>query len=224
MKKILVFAAFVLSTTAMFAQQEKGTFVVRPMVGLGLSTFGVSEALTLDNDINLYEFETKWKTGFVGGAEVGYQVNKWLQPSIGLFYTQQGSKAEENVKGSKVSKATLKMDYLTVPVLANFYVWKGLALKIGVQPAFLLSAKGQGYNFKDECENFQLQIPFGVSYEYKNFVIDARMNIPCTKTFKKKEASANARTALVDAVYDVVIPDARNNMFQFTLGYNFALN
>ena len=216
MKKILVFAAFVLSTTAMFAQQEKGTFVVRPMVGISLSTFGTTESLTYLG--SSYETDSKWKTGFTGGAEVGYQVNKWLQPSVGLFYSQQGSKIEKTAAVASVGSAsettTLKMGYLTVPVLANFYVAKGLALKIGVQPCVLLSAndKTNDYNFKDKCKSFELQIPFGVSYEYMNIVVDARMNIPCTKVFKK------------DAVDGFVLTDARNNMFQFTLGYNFALN
>ena len=214
MKKILVLAAFVLSTTAMFAQQATGTFVLRPMAGLSLSSFGTDESMSIGS-YDVYSVESKYKAGFVGGVELGYQVNEWLQPSLGVLYSQQGSEVELNSALTAGAKTKCKMDYLAVPVLANFYVWKGLALKIGVQPAFLLSAKSDGTDLKDDCNKFQLQIPVGISYEYMNFVLDARMNIPCTKAFKKDAV------ATTDSY---VLKDARNNMFQLTLGYNFALN
>ena len=34
-----------------------------------------------------------------------------------------------------------RLNYLNIPILANFYVTKGLALKAGIQPGFLIGSK-----------------------------------------------------------------------------------
>ena len=47
--------------------------------------------------------------------------------------------------------------------MVNFYVAKGFALKIGLQPGFLVSADN-----KDAFESFNLSMPIGLSYEFKN--------------------------------------------------------
>jgi hypothetical protein len=94
-----------------------------------------------------------------------------------------------------------------------------LAIKAGIQPAFNVSKKVtfEGdviYGNKKETVNvdkkiddgvkaFQFAIPVGISYEYKNFVLDARYNIGVTKAFK--------------------YTDSRHSVFQITLGYKFAL-
>ena len=33
------------------------------------------------------------------------------------------------------------MDYVNIPILANFYVAKGFAVKVGIQPGFLVNDK-----------------------------------------------------------------------------------
>lgn len=73
----------------------------------------------------------------------------------------------------------------------NFYVAKGFALKVGVQPEFLLSAKfknsaGDGLteDLRDK-ESFGLSIPIGASYEFGgNWVVDARFDLGLTKIAK----------------------------------------
>ena len=51
----------------------------------------------------------------------------------------QGSKYEKEL-GKLKSKSTNKLDYINVPIMANVYVTKGLAVKLGVQPGFLISS------------------------------------------------------------------------------------
>ena len=211
-KFILLAVSFVMTVNLMAQRPAEGSFVVRPMVGLGMSFFGheMSVAgITIDS---------KLKAGFTIGAEAGYQVNSWFQPSVGVFYSQQGSKIESDVFGQTyTSKA--KLDYINIPVLANFYVWEGLALKIGVQPGFNINSKLDGqvsltqYNdvdAKDITESFQLQIPIGASYEYSNFVFDVRMLIPCTKAYKNQPD-------------DSFFESNHNDVYQVTVGYNFTL-
>lgn len=197
MKNLMIAVAMLFATVSASAQTpETGSLMVRPMAGVSISNFGTK--VTVGSSTQ--EAVNKW--GFTGGAELGYQALSWLQPSVGLLYSQQGSKIET----TGMKDCSVKTDYLAIPVLANFYVADGLALKAGLQPCFLLSAKTDGIDIKDNCNSFQLQIPIGVSYEYNNFVIDGRMNIPVTKVAKKE--------------YD---EDAVNNAFSITIGYNFEL-
>ena len=92
--------------------------------------------------------------------------------------------------------------------MANVYVVKGLAVKLGVQPGFNVSNKIKLNNL-DAFENpFKAQsvdvsIPVGVSYEYNNIQLDARYNWGISKAYKNF--------------------DAKNSVFQITLGYKFDL-
>lgn len=117
--------------------------------------------------------------------------------SAGLLYSQQGFKVSENVEGVDI-EAKWKPAYLNIPILANFYVANGLALKAGVQPGFMVA--------KDDAENvntFDFSVPVGISYEYMNICLDARYNIGCTKVDKDVKGC--------------------NSVFQITLGYKFKL-
>lgn len=198
MRKFFLVALCAMSLSAMAQTPEVGKFMVRPMVGVTLSTFNSSE------EINGFKTEAKTKVGFTIGAEAGYQVTKVFQPSVGLFYSQQGSKVKSPTIDWKCN-----MDYLIVPIMANFYVADGFALKIGLQPGFNLSAKDNGVDVKDGTEGFQFQIPIGLSYEYQNFIIDARVGIPVTNAFKNDGG--------------IIIDKDKNTAGQITVGYNFSL-
>ena len=99
--------------------------------------------------------------------------------------------------------------HINIPLLANVYVTKGLAVKMGVQPAINVNSK---FNVKTplldieddgDAKAMELSIPVGVSYEYNNFVVDARYNLGVTKVANNS--------------------DAKNSVFQITLGYKFDL-
>ena len=155
--------------------------------------------------------------GFVGGAEFEYQATDLLSLSFGTLYSQQGIK--NNVDGVD---GTVKMDYINMPVLLNFYVVKGLALKTGIQPGFEVNdkvkvttsgttvemglekaLKAAGVDCSVKSVDFA--IPFGLSYEYRNFQVDARYNLSLTKAVEADGESA------------------RHSVFQITLGYKFGL-
>ena len=112
MKKISTLLLSLFITSALFAQSEKGAFYIMPKAGVNSSNI-YDSGETTDN-----------RFGFVGGVEAGYQLNNWLGLSMGAVYSQQG------LKGIIFGEdATLKLDYINVPMTANFYVVKGLALK-----------------------------------------------------------------------------------------------
>ena len=95
-----------------------------------------------------------------------------------------------------------KLDYYRFPILANFYVAKGLALKTGVQLGYMLNADFEvktdetiinhdatlttTIDMKDDCKRFDVGIPIGISYETKgHFVFDARFVYGLTKVNDK---------------------------------------
>ena len=197
MKKImmmLVMATVALTASAQNTLRDNGTFTLQPKVGVGIANLS-------GNYTTLSGVNNKVRVGLVAGVEGEYYVNDWLGIAAGLSYAQQGWKFE----GNGVDETT-KLDYLNIPLTADFYVAKGLALKTGVQFGFLMNAKIEGDDIKDACEKLNISIPIGVSYEISDFVIDLRYNLGLNKTNKADNGSK-----------------ARSDLFQVTLGYKFAL-
>lgn len=191
MKKLILMAVMALATVSSFAQHAVGTFTIQPKVGLNLAN--VTKG---DGDI---------RVGAVAGAEFEYQISDIFSLSAGALYSMQGCKGE--VEGYD---ATVKLDYLNIPILANVYVAKGLAVKLGIQPGFNVTSKASveksGTKVTtdlDGIESVDFSIPIGLSYEINNFVIDGRYNLGVSK--------------IMDG------SDSKNSVFQFTLGYKFAL-
>ena len=191
---MLIMATVALTASAQNTLRDNGTFTLQPKVGVGIGVLS-GEWKQAPGDSN------KSRVGLVAGVEGEYYVNDWLGIAAGLSYAQQGWKFE----GNGVDETT-KLDYLNVPLTADFYVAKGLALKTGVQFGFLMSAKAGSLDVKDDCEKLNFSIPLGISYEISDFVIDFRYNMGLNKTNKADNGNK-----------------ARSDLLQITLGYKFAL-
>lgn len=170
MKKILLTAVVMLASVASYAQQAVGTFTLQPKIGMNVASLTKSEGADP-------------RIGLAAGVEAEYQATDIFSISAGLIYSMQGNKYEE-----KGITSTQKLDYINIPILANVYVVKGLAVKLGIQPAFNVSDKvkvsgGSTSITKDntDAESFDFSIPVGLSYEYSNVVFDARYNFGVTK-------------------------------------------
>lgn len=185
MKKLLVMAAMVLSSVGAFAQYSAGDITIQPKIGLSIASVGGD----VDGD---------YKAGLAVGAEAEYHVSPLIGVSAGLLYSQQGYKISEDHVDFKWKPA-----YLNIPILANFYVANGLALKAGVQPAFMVAKDDDDIKEVIKVNTFDFSIPVGISYEYMNICLDARYNIGCTKVWKDVKGC--------------------NSVFQVTLGYKFKL-
>ena len=174
----------VLSSVGAFAQYSAGDITIQPKIGLNIASVGGD----VDGD---------YKAGLAVGAEAEYHVSPLIGVSAGLLYSQQGCKRSvENVD------VKWKPAYLNIPILANFYVANGLALKAGVQPGFMV-AKDDAEDDAENVNTFDFSVPVGISYEYMNICLDARYNIGCTKVDKDVKGC--------------------NSVFQVTLGYKFKL-
>ena len=195
MKKIMMIAALVVATLSASAQNEVGQFTLKPMVGINLS--------------NITNYNGKIRVGLAAGVEAEYGITETFGVSGGVLYSMEGCKNKDN------SDFKTNLDYINVPILANAYLFKGFAVKVGVQPGFLVKAKEKytrgGNSFdgdiKDACNKVQLSIPIGLSYEYADFVFDARYNWGLTNTFKQDKRDKKSH----------------NSVFMFTVGYKFAL-
>jgi hypothetical protein len=198
MKKLMmiaVMAVVALTANAQNTLRDNGSFTLQPKVGIGIGS--------LDGTwTTVGGVDRKSRIGFLAGAEAEYYTNEWLGIAAGLNYAQQGWKLE----GGGTS-TTCKLDYLNIPITANFYVLQGLALKTGVQLGFLLSAKAESLDIKDAYESVNFSIPIGLSYEYENFVFDARYNIGVSTVNKNSTSDNKYHSGLV----------------QFTIGYKFQL-
>ena len=192
MKKIFLMAVLVLSSVATYAQHAVGSLTVQPRIGVNIANLTKSEGA--DSRI-----------GLVAGAELEYQISDIFSLSGGVLYSQQGCKvSDEGVK------STMKLDYINIPILANVYVVKNLAVKVGIQPGFNVNSSVKASvgdtsaetDF-DGTKSFDFSIPVGLSYEFSNVVLDARYNFGVTKVF---DGSDNC-----------------NSVFQIALGYKFSL-
>ncbi len=207
MKKVfLAIAAVVLSATTAMAQSEAGSVYIKPMVGGTLTT------LTKLDD-------SKMKLGLVGGAELGYQVSNEFAVTAGVLASMQGAKSDAQglidfgfLGSVDVKEPKFTLTYINIPIMANYYVAPGLAIKAGIQPGFLVSQKLKVKTSVGDVENsdsegykkFDLSIPLGLSYEISDFVIDARYNLGVTKVFDNSKC--------------------KNSVIMLTVGYKIPLN
>lgn len=211
-RNIIVLAVLLLSVCAN-AQNAVGSWSVQPKVGINLAT------LTNDDD-------AKTRVGLVAGAELAYQATPLISISAGALYSQQGAEGKISLQEAEGRmndiKEVIKMDYVTIPILANFHVAKGLAFKLGIQPGFRVNDKvevsvngvtaevGLKKAFRElglnaDVNSYDFAIPLGVSYEFSHVVLDARYNF-----------------SLTDAL-SVMGETSRNSVFRLTIGYRFGL-
>ena len=189
---IAVMAIFAMTASAQNTNREVGAFTLQPKVGLAIGSFS-GEYITVGGKV-----ENKKRVGFTAGLEGEIYATNWLGIALGLNYAQQGW---------KFGDVKCKYDYLNVPLVADFYVARGLALKTGVQLGFLMNAKWDDLNVKDDCNKTNFSIPIGISYEFSNVVLDLRYNVALSKV--NKNATDNYKY--------------RSDLVQITIGYKFEL-
>lgn len=226
MKKLLIMAVVILSSANSFAQQPAGTFTLAPKVGMNIANL-----TDMDTQIFGFKLSSKPRIGLAAGVEAEYQISNLFSVSAGVMYSMQGVKFSENVTipilGELSVKATGKLDYINIPIIANVYVWKGLAVKLGIQPGFNIASKFDvktnsnianldDFDIKEGIQSFDLSIPIGISYEYANIVLDARYNWGVTNVSTDKSLNT-----IIDQFLHEKKP--KNSVFQITLGYKFAL-
>ena len=179
MKKIMMIACMMIAAVSANAQNEVGQITLQPKVGVNLST------VTGDGD-------QKMKFGLAAGVEAEYGVAENFGLTAGLVYSMEGCRLKENGMDKSLF---YNLDYLNIPIMAQYYIAPGFAIKAGVQPAFnvrhKISYDGDSEDL-DGIESFNLSIPVGLSYQISDFVIDARYHIGVTKLAKHADEGRNS--------------------------------
>ena len=227
MKKFMIVAAMMVAAVSAKAQFEAGTFSIQPKAGFGISWLSNMPKLNLGDSNSALSGIVLDKSPIAAailGVEAEYQLAPQFSLAAGVNYSLQGSGWEDTkiaVQGAsfEIKDAKVELGYVTVPVTANYYLFKGFAVKAGVQFGFMTNAKLKAtteygnskseddLDFKDNCKKFDLSIPMGVSYQFNvPIVLDLRYNLGLTKVNKEK-----------------VDKDFKNNVVQLTVGYKFAL-
>jgi len=180
MKKIIFTLTLVLTTLQGFAQNEVGKLTFIPKVGVNLATIAGSDIYYH----NTIELKPTMRVGVAAGIDAEYQLSKLLSLSAGLLYSLQGH-GFDDIERQKNYSATLH--YVNVPIMLNYYIVKGLALKVGLQPGYafykkigydqLFDNSWGSYTFSGtNYASFDFSIPAGISYDLGNVRLDARYN------------------------------------------------
>jgi len=220
MKKMMMIVAMMVATLSANAQNEVGQFSIQPKAGINISKITGSGMTS--------------RVGFAGGIEAEYGIAKNFGLTAGLLYSMQGGKYDMNdLKTVGITdKFKFNFDYLNIPILAQYYIAKGFAVKAGIQLGFVVRDKVKieevisGTKFSEDMsfdefldilkftgdvredaklKKFDFSIPVGLSYEFSNIVIDARYNIGTTRVVKFSDTG-------------------KNSVFEITLGYKIPLN
>jgi hypothetical protein len=156
--------------------------------------FGLKAGLNYAN-FSGTEIQTEAITSYHAGLVTEIKLNEKFAIQPELLYTTQGATYE-----TIVGDLEQELGYLSIPVLAKFYLSKSFSLELGPQASFLLSEKNK---FDTSNSNtFEFAIDAGLSFKItKSIFLQGRYVLGLT------EVSPNA--------------DAKNSVLQLSAGWMF---
>lgn len=233
------------------AQTEKGQWSLVPMAGTNViiskpldALWGVTAGVAVD-------WQASNRIALSSGVSYSYQ--RYGFQDVGMAYvplniSPLNNSAYNQVLGqNRLYNPPIRDGRLVVPLMVSVYVWKGLALKAGIQANFRLhSGKADyheeiaGYHEGDATyglpseldisgtayamHDFFFSLPVGISYEYRKFVLDVRyifglQNLSSTWDVTSKSNYNMEIRYTGGTQYD----SQKVNQLQLTLGYRIGL-
>lgn len=191
-RNFIAICCMLMITTSASAQKEAGEFSFIPRIGMTLANMSGMDFF-YDNENN--EAKSKTKVGVTAGIDVEYQALPALGISLGAHYSLQGCRFSKEFKDFNTN-----IHYLNFPLMANLYVGSGFAFRAGVQMGVKLDEETTNDVFgkEDLFKSVDVSIPFGVSYEYKKFILGARYNLGITNISKFKEWKNKNEVFVID--------------------------
>ena len=170
MKKILLFAAILLSASAVVQAQS-----IKLGLKAGLNYANQTGAAITVNSKNFQkEAISSYHAGLV--AEINLFEGLALQPE--LLYSTQGAKYK-----TALEDITNKVGYLAIPVMIKIGLSKSISLELGPQASFLLSGKDQ-FVVKDPS-TFDFAVAGGLGLKVtKSIFLQARYGLGLTELSK----------------------------------------
>ena len=222
-------AALLCGSTTVQAQLEPGSFCITPKLGfLSASMTNIPDVIF--EGLEGVSLKSVFFPGFLIGADFEYQLTDKFGITAGLNYTRQGGKWQNYYRPDKkleYKDIQMPLGYVNLPIMANFYVFKGLAIKAGVQFGYLTNANFQykaDYDvdalggkdfFKEdesiisECNRLDVTIPLGISYDLtENITIGASYHLGLTRLNKEEDPDG----------------DLLNRGILVTIGYRYPID
>ena len=208
MKIHLLFClSFLVATTSLFAQQDKeadSTEVVITKYGVGVKA-GFNFATVTQGSLNKNpDARPSVYIGFNYELPIVENVFS-IQPEI--IYSRQGFEKRFTSLDDQ-RKSVYQLDYLTLPILARYYVVRGFSLEAGPQFSYLIANQSDRDGADPEVLNLgdakKLDIGFagGLTFQFESgFFVNGRY----LRSFSE----------IADGL------GAKNTVFQFGAGYKF---
>ena len=206
MKKIILSVALLLAAGFSASAQEDIKFGVK--AGVNFATFG-GDADNADT-----------RTGFHAGIVAEFKLSENFSVQPELLYSQMGAKSESSESFAGVtyrSEVTAKYDYISLPILAKYYIIEGLSIEAGPQVGLLVSAKGESTesaggetlsssgDLKDTTKSIDFGVAGGVAYDLSMGVFfQARYYAGLSNTYDGEGSG-----------------DIKNSAIQLSVGYKF---
>lgn len=181
MKKLLIMLGFALTTLLVKAQEERSKDFDNKM-GDKKVTKKINQQAAIALSLN-----ASTKTGKdpdysnILGGQVGIELpvapfSKNTGLRMGGNYSMQGGKygSSDYVPGggSSTTSRTSRLNYINFPLMVRHQKeLDGFYAEAGLQPGILVSAKDKGtttMDIKDELKKFDVGVPVGVGYQFKN--------------------------------------------------------
>ena len=145
------------------------------------------------NEDNL-DAQDGWVLG--GTAEIALTEKFSLQPEF--LYSQQGAQDRENF--------LYDLKYMTMPIIAKYYIAEGFSLEAGPQISFLIKdeilSKTSDATLNPNSENIDIAMNLGLGYQLnKRFSVQTRYSIGIMDVDKEAKF--------------------KNGVLQLTVGYHF---
>lgn len=214
MKKLLLFTAVAMFTFAAAQSQE---LRIGAKAGVNFASIGGDDTEDLDG-----------RTSFHLGALVEIPITEKFAVQPEILYSSMGAKEEytESPFDAPISyEAKLKLDYISIPIMAKYYVIEGLSIEAGPQFGILVSAKaetestifGETESFdldvKDSFKTLDIGLGLGAGYRLNNGIFfSARYVLGFMNIAEDEE---------FDGDFDVDTPKLKNNVIQLSAGYSF---
>jgi len=246
MNKIFIIVLLCLATMAQ-AQAEKGKWTFIPMAGANLIVsepldyeIGVTAGVRVDWQATdkvavssgvFYSLE-RYRMNTLTANNDDWQATDKVAVSSGVFYSLERYRMNTLTANNDLCINTGRME---IPLLANVYVYKNLALKAGIQAnlrlhsgvrdqeeswsAYNLVLTKSFENTGDAMHVFYFSVPVGISYEFNRFVIDLRYIFGLQNlrlSYKSKNSFSSGQTT---TFYGGYISDKKVNKLQLTIGY-----
>lgn len=173
------------------------------------------------------------RLGLLAGGHASVFLNDRIVIKSALLFSQKGTWFT-NVDGQPDGELyTLSSDYLSLPVLAKFYLTKGLHVQAGPQLSYLIAAKSkQGSNGIQRdlkksgyIKSIDAGVLLGLGYEFAStFTIGVNFDLSFVDLIDDRAGFADHVRRLGWMENGTFPKDLHNSTWQFTFSYNFTKN